>query len=174
MKDILNPVRVLYVEDWMKVARIILSETDKEWSYLTADLKQIKVERKSIQLLQRYESLLKEKLTKEHFVCGVEKPINPFNPDSDVFANELFEYEAAQAKVMFTGFEGKNLVTIEGVSIMFYDHQTCFKFREISFSLVNPTVGDLIHELDYYNRTAQTKIKLEWSQAAIQRIINQT
>lgn len=234
--SILNPVRVLSVDEWMRIADIL--EPNPEYEERST---------KFIQLISRFESLTRGKwvepdevkytvgsqfcemcspytwgnnmvqqmpdiqvcvncgheqrfnvlrdkvwqpalLTKEHFVCGVDKP----TADMDKFyshaaqhgeesSNRFFEqefkaYQAQQAKIWFEGFEFKSpYIEHKDCWFEFYDDKY-FHFKIKNSSLYHDktdttTVFDFIYHLDLYNRTAEKKILINWSENFIKELL---
>lgn len=204
--QLLNPIRDYSVEDAMKMAtlqmRVPISEITPD--DINGNERWI-AERnvRGINLMGSIESIKKMVLTKEMFVCEVEKPViqdvlvDDYDTDTDEGMEKWFtdlglnekgisEYnawQAARAKVLFAGFEISKydihiIVFKEGRT----DGRATLKFfyghNGVSVSLNgeyflpnNPTISDLIHAIEVYNRTPTNKISLEWTENILKLLI---
>lgn len=114
-------------------------------------------------------------LTKDRFVCEVEKPrwTLQMRLDSEEYKNTVKEWwENHGSKVWFEGFELEEqaLLTCGSCYIIFSNlgARLGINDREIK----RPSIFDLIIELDHYNRTAKEPIKIMWTEAFLTQLLN--
>lgn len=167
---ILNPVRILKVEDWQKMA---IKVRNYESSNELVDLSH---KASAFDLIQHYEALTSQPLTKAHFVCEVEEPalyrnwVADKTPDlPGVNMDNCNEYTKAQSQLIFAGF-----VQMDKESMIVY--HTGIEGMSLSLSAKNiridnyfsadciETVFDFIIEIDRYNRTATTPINISFTE----------
>ena len=182
--DILNKggVHLPTCEEWMKIAKI--QHRKNKFNPITP-----------FQLMQRFEELVRGKLDgdpirewepallkKEMFVCGVEKPKMKegySGRSEDIYESDLWQYQSAQEKVWFEGFEVNGHQILFGNTAMVLNHK--YDVLTITSNAINeynavdhPTVFDLIIELDRYNRTAKEKIEINWTENFVKLSVNTT
>lgn len=196
---IINPVRVMKVEDWMKVANVLRVEKVKETNGLwSANSYSDYKNKKFIELLSRYESLTSQPLTKEMFVCDVDRPkefdlyLHGLLNMQDAFSSEEYgkwlvecrTYQAAQSKLWFEGFEidedCEDCVN-GGLSIHFQTLLTKRKrvviwaagkvILRVILRDENPTISDLITEISRYNRTESKPVEIKLSENFIREVV---
>lgn len=180
VSEIINPVRRLTVDDWMKVAFPAI-----RGNILDDGTKMIRV----FKLLSRFEEFTDDKLEKEHFVCDVEKPVNYhlwvhslahdgfiYNPNEEEY-KKCKAYQAAQDQLIFEGFENSGNIKVvnKGITISFGGSIINIRFGGIDEFLhvipKTPTILDFIIEIDRYNRTASEPIKINLHKSFIKKLI---
>lgn len=175
---ILNPCRGMKVEDWLKMAEIIMNDdrSSEAWA---------------IQLMERYEVLTSQPLTKEMFVSTVQKPtdieyklvkgivLGDYRTQS--IMDKVEEYDNAQEKVWFEGFEpirNSSEVKIllppdnKAFTVDVYQKDTFIKFfLQMPIYLSQATLFDFIYQVDLYNRTASTPINISFTEQFCQELL---
>lgn len=203
---IMNPVRLLTVEDFKAIAELSLQgEHEVNESAL---IKQAYLDRRTNYFIKRFESITRGKfvydgetsqeiaaseksgkrvwqpalLTKEMFVNTAKRPVDEeWNLERD---KEIADYEAAQKKLWFKGFE---IIEQEGGCTHLSSGQIDLKFwadGSIEFDIgmdgsdsdaamcsKDLTPFDFLTELDRYNRHATTPIHLEWSEDFLNELL---
>lgn len=161
---ILNPVRVRKVEDWIKAGAIVYEVDEREYP---ADAKL-----QAVTLIQRYEALTSQPLKKEMFVCEVEKPTDMYMGEQ-YYGAAMDEYNKAQEKVWFEGFERNVNIIIFSKSFEFYEDElivpTTHNVRY--YVIKNPTVSDFIIEIDRFNRTSSTPINISFTENFLNQLL---
>lgn len=171
---IVNPVRVMKVEDWKKIADAIVGNDDDAISIMEDDLQPYNI----IKLIQRYEALTSQPLKKEMFVCEVEKP--KVDSEFEYDKGELSEYTKAQESLWFDGFDNEAELVIknQGLTIIFPvknrddSKEVCFRFRyDNLIDIAKCTVYDFIYLIDRYNRTATTPITINFTENFLNQLL---
>lgn len=119
---------------------------------------------RALAILQSFEAFKKMRLEKGHFVCERDAPIIP-----DTIRVEI--YESALKKVIFAGFKQSidlpRIYSGSGILIelVFYDDGNVGVFIKgvCIAAILNATIGDLLTEIERYNRTATSPIHLEYN-----------
>lgn len=169
IQSLINPARIIKVEDARKIAKIQVERTGYAAAHL--DTYASEVNRKALRVLQSFESLYALKLEKGHFVCEVEKPKWTFEMPihSEEYAYAMEAYEAAQAKVIFEGFvNGNNPIWNWNVFmgepfLGVQEHNGTVTLSLSSYRTNASTIGDLFHAIEVYNRAAPTPIPLKYT-----------
>lgn len=133
---LLNPAGNLTCAKAMEIAKEILTDSDKEWSYLTTDLKRSRIERKALALLQSYEALLQKKLSKKIVL----ELFEGFKDTAKYYA------ETPGIGIDFaTDSEDRTMIDVFGENSL---------RAEIELPS-EATIGDLFTEIERYNRKAK-------------------
>lgn len=173
--SLLNPIRILKVQDWMKIAEHL---TDGLWGKYNDCYKVIRLQ-------SRFEELASKPLTKEMFVCGVEKPLMPkpsnsFNSNTAYeFQNQEKDYQAALKSVWFDGV--KLVHETGGFSLHYNDeynhieiavHPFGKKHLHINGNFVGyvDTLFSLLYHITKYNET-YTKIDLRFTESFAEELL---
>lgn len=175
MKEILNPVRLLTVKEWIKLgAEYAKNISDAAHHHVIGEITSKVC---AINVMHRWESLLSQQLKKEMFVC--EKPsLMEYYVGTDGYSHEITgtsyedDLEEASSKVLFEGFEKSHILDVLTFkNIIDYDYgcevlNVAYDQEDLK-QVADPTIHDLIVEIDRYNRTAKEKILLNWTDNAI-------
>lgn len=179
--SILSPIRILKVQDWMKVATKILRE--KTGGYLQPTTHRLQVLELIVKLQSRFEELVSKPLTKEMIVCGVEEPkcyeacqksIDSNKTDYDILEHEwdgYREYEAAQGLIWFDGIFHSNHLIIHLGNQFYFRIDDGALIHNSNVLAYSPTVYDLIYHISKYNETSTSKIELEWSESFVEELL---
>lgn len=204
--SILNPVHEPTVSEWMEIAKIKFENTTKHLYKDDFTMQGLIEKAIAIELMQRWEELTRGKwvfdempnaeskvdtdsgsfslvkkfqpalLTKEMFVNSVEKP-------TDMYMGEQYygaasdEYQAAQEKVLFEGFEIEHhYVRMSNVKspIQFYPNDSTLLisgYRIYDVLVKKATLSDFITEISRYNRTATKPIEIKWTPNVIKKLL---
>lgn len=169
--NIISPVRVLKISEWQAIAEIVETEFHPPEALHVEEINST-----AIHLLSRFESLTSQPLTKEMFVNPMEKPTEEsYGVDKSGYQFHLAEYQAAQSKIWFEGFEtfeGSIQAKSNGRAIRVYINEPSGMYIGAKYiQLTSPTVLDLIYQIDLFNRTAQSKININYSQNFIKELL---
>lgn len=188
IKSIISPLRVLKVSDFEKIVSITYSHINRDNDYGNSiyyiGLRNI---------ISRYESLTSQPLTKEMFVCQVEKPnkVGSFKlaigEDSEYVNKLLNLYQAALKKLWFEGFENTSDYYVENsrIGIDFQveigngninDYTVIDVLGENQLEdeihlPINATVSDLIYHISKFNETASKPVEINVTDIFIQELI---
>lgn len=183
--SILNPLRVLKVNEWMEISDIIKAERIAIGKLKHDDPLLLWRDSYALSRIATYETITSLPLTKEMFVCEVEKPkqFDSFlaygheqgNPYAANHNKQMEAYIEAQSKVLFEGFfqfhnQSTILYDVQNVSFSIKDNNI-----RISDLLTPPhsviTIGDFIYQIDLYNRTATTPITLRVNENFVKNLL---
>lgn len=163
--NILNPVHMPTVEEFMRIAELSLFASDLPKHTWTFGDKQ----QAAIELMQSWESITKQPLKKSHFVCEVEKPVNyesylhyqktgliPCDTLEQIeWVEKCQAYQSALKEVIFEGFGG-DIMSVFFPQCVIHFGKTgillCMGSEAVGQVWVS-TIFDFIFHIDRYNRT---------------------
>lgn len=159
------PVRIMRVEDWLKVAELFQIPIQ---GVSPSALKCASV----IDLIERYEKEVHQPLERKHFVAERQDPISVLPISA---AARRFTREPGQSDLIFEGFEelSSHAVCISGrIIIIFKKEFTRITINRDSYStdVSYCTIFDLIYHISKYNETADTKIELNFTEQFCKKI----
>lgn len=194
--SILNPVHLLTVDEWRKIADIICPPHGDH----AAEIQMINI----IHCISRFEELTRGKwiecdcrngcekcndigliwqpalLKKEMFVCEVKEPHWKDYPklagfDSKKLEDATIKYTQAQAKVWFEGFykaasDGAAVLKTQPGFAVKWMTATEFVWIE-NKRIYSPTVFDFIIELERYNKSTKEPIKINWTENFVKELV---
>lgn len=155
---IVNPVRVMKVEEWIKMAE-----------FLDRAIYSTDTFEKAYQLQTRYEALTSQPLKKSMFVCEVEEPKAVPDGSGGVDFEGVKAYTKAQESLWFEGFDSakgdSKLFHTSGMELFtgtYIPSQLWVSDKKIHDGI--ETVFDLIIEISRYNRTAKEPITINFTE----------
>lgn len=181
--SILNPLRVLKVEDWIRISEIIKAERIAIGKLKHDDPLLLWRDSYALGRIATYETITSLPLTKEMFVGQPQAVIEVEEGVEGFEAGKYFtkdDIEEAQSQVLFEGFESisksevKILLGANNIPFVVDVYQ---KETFISFFLQSPiylrkaTISDFITEIDRYNRTATTPITIRVNENFVKNLL---